>query len=146
MSLDVTIKYKQPKKVDYNKTHAPCGSTMALVPDNHEEEREYWSGNITHNMGNMADHIPTSYHVDGEDYSNNLYSVVWRPEEFNIANTTIVGEALGNGIAYMVTHRKELEQYNPSNGWGDYDSFLQWLIAYKQQCDENPDCEIEVWR
>lgn len=145
MSLDVTIIYKKPRMVDYNKTHAACGSTMAFLPDGEREEKE-WHSSVTHNMGTMAEHIPTTYHVGEDDYSNDLYSVVWRPDEYGIANTSIVGEALGNGIAYMVTHRKELEQFSPENGWGSYDSFLYWLIAYKQQCDENPDCDIEVWR
>lgn len=144
MSLDVTIKYKQPKVVDYERTHAACGSTMGQnIGERVETE---WDSNITSNMTEMADHIPVTFHVGDEEYSNDLYSVVWRPDEHGIANTTIIGEALGDGIAYMVRHRKELERFNPSNGWGSYDSFLLWLIAYKLQCDENPDCEIEVWR
>ena len=33
MSLDVTIIYKKPKMVKYNATHAACGSTFMIVPD-----------------------------------------------------------------------------------------------------------------
>lgn len=50
MSLDVTIKYKQPKMVDYNKAHAACGSLVQLAEDGEREETVWWA-NITSNMG-----------------------------------------------------------------------------------------------
>ena len=43
MSLDVTIIYKKPKMVQYNATHAACGSTFMIVPDDvATEETEWW--------------------------------------------------------------------------------------------------------
>ena len=69
-------------------------------------------------------HIPVSYQVEGETYENNLYSLVWRPEEVGIGNvcnnTDTMAGALQTGLAYMITHREELLPYNPDNGWGDY--------------------------
>lgn len=127
-----------------------CGSTMAIYPEDTEVTESEWSANITHNMGEMASHIPVTYKIDKEVYSETLYMLVWRPEEVGIGNicnnTDTVGQALQSGIPYMIAHRKELLQYNPDNGWGDYDSFLEWLIAYWRACLEHPDCEIEVWR
>lgn len=146
MSLDVTIKYKQPKTVDYNKTHTACGSTMMLVKGDYEEDVSSWSSNITGNMVAMAEHIPTFYTEHGAKRELTLYEAVWRPDERKIANTDIVGECIRNGLIYMVMHRKELKQFNPENGWGSYDSFFSWLQMYSWQCEENPDCEIEVWR
>ena len=60
MSLDVTIKYKKPKRVDYNATHAVCGSTYAICNDGEAFEATEWSANITHNMTVMARHVPVS--------------------------------------------------------------------------------------
>ena len=101
-------------------------------------------------MNEMADNIPVSYQVKGETYENTLYQLVWRPEEVGIGNvcnnTDTVAEALQTGLAYMITHREELLHYNPSNGWGDYYGFLEWLIAYWKACLDNPGCEIEVSR
>ena len=54
MSLDVTIIYKKPKMVKYNATHAACGSTFMIVPDDVATEETEWSANITHNMSRMA--------------------------------------------------------------------------------------------
>ena len=53
MSLDVTIIYKNPKMVKYNATHAACGSTFMIVPDDVPTEETEWSANITHNMSRM---------------------------------------------------------------------------------------------
>lgn len=111
----------------------------------HKENNE-WSANVTHNLTKMAQHIPVYYTIDHEEYENTLYYLVWRPEEYNCDNTDIVAQALQSGIAYMVLHREELLQYNPSNGWGSYDSFLLWLIEYWKECLDNPGCKIEVYR
>ena len=58
MSLDVTIIYKKPKMVKYNATHAACGSTFMIVPDDIATEETEWSANITHNMSRMALQVP----------------------------------------------------------------------------------------
>lgn len=149
MSLDVTVKYKTPVRERYNEVHAACGSTVRLCVDDEAEYVDYWSANITHNMGEMASHVKVSYTIDGEEYSDTLYQWVWRPEEVHdgkYCNTTVVGQALQSGIAYMVLHREELEVFNPKNGWGSYDAFLNWLKAYWETCLKHPDCEIEVSR
>lgn len=144
MSLDVYIKFKKKKAINYNKTHSACGSTMAVHDDNEEEITCHWSANITHNMGKMASHIPVSSPMEN---NTTLYDYVWRPEvRKETVNTTIMWRVLKEGIAYMINERLDLLQYNPSNGWGDYDSFLAWLINYKNMCEDNPGCEIEVSR
>ena len=58
MSLDVTIIYKKPKMVKYNATHAACGSTFMIVPDDVATEETEWSANITHNLSRMALQVP----------------------------------------------------------------------------------------
>ena len=152
MSLDVYIKYKQPKKRTIKKgmDGVACGSTIAVYPEDIEIEETEWHANITNNMAEMAMHIPVSYQVDGETYENDLYYLVWRPEEVGIGNvcnnTVTVAGALQTGITYMISHREELLQYNPNNDWGDYDSFLEWLLSYWRACLENPECKIKVSR
>ena len=147
MSLDIYIKYKHPKKRIIKKGLDVVDYENTIAVNN---EGTGWHANITHNMNEMADHIPVSYQVEGETYENTLYQLVWRPEEVGIGNvcnnTDTVAEALQTGLAYMITHREELLHYNPSNGWGDYYGFLEWLIDYWKACLDNPGCEIEVSR
>lgn len=147
MSLDVYIKYKEKKREIPQTPEEACGSTIQLNPV--EEEREEWCGNITHNMGRMADAVPVDIEVrEGRGYSTSLYMAVWRPEELgeDVCNTNVMAKALSEGICYMIKHKAELLKYNPENGWGDYGSFLRFLMAYKDKCDENPGCRIRVSR
>ena len=152
MSLDVTIVYKEPKTrhIGAGFDVEPCGSNMAYYDKDTDITESEWSANVTHNMGLMARNIPVQYSIEGETYEESLYSLVWEPEEVGIGNicnnTNIVKQALQSGISYMISHRDDLIQYNPSNGWGSYESFLKWLIDYWNACIENPDCRIEVWR
>lgn len=121
MSLDVTIKFK-----------------------NKEGKDDFWSANITHNMGNMASFIPVIL-----DFNRRLtlYDYVWRPEKIKKkVDTTVMVKALTVGIVLMIKNRKELLKYNPENGWGSYDSFLAWLIEYKNACEDHPGCDIEISR
>lgn len=150
MSLDVSVKYKHPVVEDYHKTHSCCGSTVMVRGAVYEEEVSEWHANITHNMGEMAGHVPVEYKIGDESYKATLYEMVWRPDEVgdgvSCCNTTVMEQALRIGIAYMVLHRDELERFNPENGWGSYKSFLSWLEAYWDTCRRHPDCKIEVDR
>ena len=152
MSLDVYIIYQEPKKVQKYAgiNQSACGSTVAIYPKDTIITETEWHANITHNMGKMADHIPTHYKIGDETYESDLYSLVWKPEEIGIGNicnnTDVLVQALQIGISYMVAHRDELLKYNPKNGWGDYDSFLTWLIDYWRACLDNPNCKIETSR
>ena len=53
---------------------------------------------------------------------------------------------LTKGICIMISKRKSLLRYEPENGWGSYDSFLKFLIEYKEACEDNPGCVIEASR
>ena len=145
MSLDVYIKYKEKKQANYFLDHPYIYDDLTEGDKSAFHEEEYWSANITHNLGNMADHIP----VKLNGIETTLYYICWRPEEIRPAikvNTDTVLEGLMQGIAYMLTNRKELLQYEAPNGWGTYNGFMKFLLNYKQACEDNPDCEIEVSR
>lgn len=108
------------------------------IPESDNND-EYWSANITHNLCKMARQIPVG--------STSLYMVVWRPEEiFKSTTTNVMLIFLVKGINYMISHRKELLPFEPDNGWGTYDVFLKFLLDYKNACEDNPDCLIEVCR
>lgn len=149
MSLDIHICFKEPKLVNYRHYTSACGSTIELLPhDDTEREEMQISMNITHNMGNMAKHVPITFELEEEMYSDTLYQYVWRGDEVSkyVCNTDVMSNVLISGIQYMIGNRNKLLQYNPENGWGNYDDFLDWLITYKRNCDENPNCTIEISR
>lgn len=53
---------------------------------------------------------------------------------------------LTKGICIMISKRKSLLRYEPENGWGSYDSFLKFLIKYKEACEDHPGYIIEASR
>lgn len=139
MSLDVYIKFKEPKQSNYFLEHPYIYTRLTEYDKQNFTIEHYWSANITHNLGEMASNVPI------ED--TNLYMICWRPEEINIKTVKEILPLLIKGIHYMIDHRKELEQFNSPNGWGTYNGFMKFLLNYKQACeDNNPECEIEVSR
>ena len=77
------------------------------------------SFNITHNMNIMAEHVPLSN-------GSTLYQLLWRGEEMNppIETADQMKDLLCEGLKYLAHHKENLLQYNPSNGWGNFDSLL----------------------
>lgn len=105
-----------------------------------EEDRE-WIANITHNMNKMAQRIFVS------ENKETLYDYVWRPEELDREiDTKEMAKILTKGIYIMISKRRSLLRYEPENGWGSYDSFLKFLIKYKEACEDSPGYIIEVSR
>lgn len=113
MSLDVTL------------------TTIKCPTCGHQEE--VWSGNITHNLGAMADKA-------------GLYKCVWRPEDFGIITAQQMIEPLSAGIKEMEGNPTYYKQFNAPNGWGLYEHFLPWLKDYLCACEKYPTAIISVIR
>lgn len=77
-------------------------------------------GNVTHNLNEMAAHVPVSDHLT-------LYDVIWHSEKHFGGDIDKLRPLWDIGLHYMMNHRKELEQYNPHNGWGNYDILMEFL-------------------
>ena len=92
----------------------------------------YWA-NITHNLNSMADEA-------------GIYKHLWRPEEIRITKASELIEPLRTAIEAMKIDPDRFKEYNPDNGWGDYEGFLEFVSQYLEACIENPDAEIEVSR
>lgn len=140
MSLDLYITSKTP--VSHKGTGVfvrEDGTTVELTvkeikekwPDAKVEVLEYedqyaWCGNITHNMGEMAEHVVVGHYT--------LYQLLWRPEETDLipegCPTGKYIELLGMALEELKRNKEGLLQYNPSNGWGDYDLLLRFTSEY----------------
>ena len=139
MGLDVEIKFKEPRQSNYFLEHPYIYSHLTEGDKANFTEESRWSANITHNLGEMADHVPVG--------DTTLYKACWRPEEIGIKTAGELLPLIVEGLHYMIDHRKELEQYNSPNGWGSYNGFMKFLLNYKEALEDNgPDCEIEVSR
>lgn len=93
----------------------------------------YFSQNITHNLGAMAEEA-------------GIYDIVWRPEENGISHARQLIEPLKKAIAEMHADPPRFEKHNAPNGWGLYIHFVPWLQKYLCACEEYPDATVEVSR
>lgn len=114
------------------------GKTEAMAFENEECECKH-VGNITHNLKVMAEHVPVSDTLT-------LYNVLWRPDESGLNTTDDILEYVTTGVKYMIDHKEDLLQYNPDNGWGDYDELLDFAKRVGSACLFNPNCKIEANR
>ena len=107
--------------------------------------------NITHNLGEMASKVPVGDVVVDKEYRN-LYYLMWRPDEFfkNVIHDEIrlidVRRYLEEAFLYLLSHEKELSEYNPENGWGHYENFVNCLSQYIRACYKWPNAILEVDR
>lgn len=141
MSLDVYINFKQPRQCNFFLEHPYSYSYLSERDKSDFNEQNYWDANITHNLCEMADHIPVKF----KDKDTNLYYACWHPDEIGAITVADVLPMLIQGLHYMIDHRKELKQFDSPNGWGTYEGFMKFLLNYKQACEDNDlDCIIET--
>lgn len=125
MSLDVYLSRKKWVSFDEGKTHTV-------------ENEDVFSANITHNLNKMA-------------IEAGLYGCLWRPEESFVSEDGNVYardliEQMSKGLELMKRNPAIFKAFNPPNGWGHYEGFIQWIERYIAACIENPDAIVNVSR
>jgi hypothetical protein len=101
-----------------------------LTDDN---DSDLWDGNITHNLGNMAD-------------SAGIYRVLWRPEELGLELAKDVQPYLEKGLIELARFPDRMKQFEASNGWGTYQDLVTFVMGYIAACQKHPDARVTVSR
>lgn len=141
MSLDVSLKSREP--VDKVCNH--CGST-------YQEYEEYYSANITHNLGKMADKagiyeaLWRPYRLKKEYVPTEDYDVEMLFERMSITYAKELIEILEKGLKDLKKRPKYFEKFNASNGWGMYEHFVPFVEKYLEACKEYPEAIVEADR
>lgn len=100
---------------------------------NRENEPAAYDANITHNLAEMADKA-------------GIYKALWRPEELEITRAYQLIEPLKAGLTALREKPDYFKQFNPDNGWGDYDGLVSFTERYLAACERYPQAEVSVWR
>lgn len=96
----------------------------------HQDGREVFSANYTHNVGEIAEAV-------------GLYKCVWRTEECpEIRKAGDLVEPLRQGIQKLKEDPSKFKALEPDNKWGDLKTFIPWLERYCAACLCYPDAEI----
>lgn len=162
MSLDLYLRSKTPRRtsgtgvfvrkngqnvelktIEEVKEHFP-DADLSEIEERLYETCDIFDRNITHNLTTMASNVQCG----SSDYD--LYKLLWRPDENGFEKVTFeYRDLVSDGLAYMLSNRASLEQFNPSNGWGSYESLLNFVIEYCKALsvwDGNEEWIIHAWR
>jgi len=98
-----------------------------------------YDNNITHNLSKMASEVKLSNGLT-------LYDVLWRPDEHELELAEDIAELLDEGWNILQSEPDRFRQFNPENGWGNYDNLCTFVYEYRNACWLEPDAKIEVCR
>ena len=94
---------------------------------------EVYSRNITHNLTKMAG-------------AAGIYEYLWRPEEVGVKKAHDLIEPLARGLMSLIAAPERYQQYNPENGWGNYQALLGFVSDYLLHCIVHPNADVRVSR
>lgn len=99
-----------------------------------------YSANITHNLGAMAREVVLSNGMT-------LYQVLWRPDEQKgMKYARDIADLLDEGWNILLSDPEKFKQFNPENGWGDYEGLCTFVYKYRNACWDNPDAKLRISR
>lgn len=98
-----------------------------------ENSHTVYSGNITHNLGPMAREA-------------RIYQHLWRPEELGITKASELIALLRAGLELLKQEHERFRAFNPSNGWGSYETLLGFVAEYLDACEQWPEAAVYVSR
>lgn len=113
----------------------------ANVEEVTSEDNIYWYGNITHNLGAMADHC-YCYCPD----KTSLHSILWRPEESTLLTvsgklTPSYVKALSICLDELKRYRNYYEKFNPENSQRDYITLVNFVESLLTALNKIPNEE-----
>lgn len=109
------------------------GKTPVQFIQRKRTTHEAFSAHITHNLNRMAD-------------AAGLYYALWHPEEKQYKTASDIIPVLEMGLGNLETHPDIYKKLNPDNGWGSYESLVEFVREYLEACKKYPDAKLEVSR
>lgn len=145
MSLDITIISPEPRIVkstgifirDNGSTREATPeeclqkfpdvfNSLDEVPVQEYKTNEFWSGNITHNLTEMADDCVVPCDVI------TLYDLLWRDiqEPYTENEVWVYISKLSECLYVLKNDPEHFKQFNPSNGWGTYEQLIEFVRSF----------------
>ncbi len=90
-----------------------------------------FQANITHNLNTMA-------------AKAGLYEALWRPTEEQTPGDLL--PILKAGLERLRADPDHFRQWNPENGWGDYEGLVGFTDRVAEACSEYPNYCVRVSR
>lgn len=87
--------------------------------------------NITHNLVNMA-------------MKAGIYKFIWCPESLGLTRAGQLIKPLEKGLSKLKRRPRYFKQFNPENGWGNYDILVDFVERYLDACLSNKTARVKV--
>lgn len=97
------------------------------------EDVQFFSSNITHNLGEMASEA-------------GIYDCCWRPDECGIDRAGQMIAPLREGLAKLRADPEKFKKFDAPNGWGLYVHFVPWVEEYLAACEAHPEAAVKASR
>jgi len=95
--------------------------------------RTVYRANITHNLNTMANAV-------------GVYKHLWRPDEIGITEAKQLIKPLRRGLTKLEGRPEKFKEYNPDNGWGNYEGLVNFIKGYLAACRQYPNATVSVSR
>jgi hypothetical protein len=92
-----------------------------------------YTANITHNLNTMASEV-------------GIYQYLWRPDELDITLAAQLIGPLRAGLDLLESDPVRFKEFNPSNGWGEYEDLVSFVRGYLRACIMYPTAGVSVSR
>lgn len=92
-----------------------------------------YENNITHNLNTMAEEA-------------GIYKALWRPEELGFKRAKDLIPLLTIGLQALNHNPSYFKNFNPENGWGDYNNLKGFVEDYLKACKDYPSSIILISR
>jgi hypothetical protein len=121
-------------RAEWDRRHPGIEPAM-VKPQPREEDNPpvLWSQNITHNLGKMASEA-------------GLYATLWRPDENGITHARDAIADVDDGLRLLKQRPKHFKQFNPENGWGDYELLVRFTESFLEACKRFPGATVYACR
>jgi len=75
-----------------------------------------------------------------------LYNVIWNPKEVGISKARDLIEPLREGLHLLKLYPEKYKKFNPENGWGNYETLVNFVQSYLDACYKYPDTTVETYK
>ena len=106
-------------------------SDLTGIEERVYETDEVFDTNITHNLGRMAE-------------AAGVYTTMWCPDEIEGDTAKKLIEPLASGYANLLADPDKFKEFNPENGWGNYEQLVECVKDYLVACLRYPNAIIKI--
>lgn len=96
-------------------------------------ENKLYTRYVTHNLGKMAQEL-------------GIYEYLWRPDEIGVVQAKQLIKPLGVAIDNIRDRKAHYRTFNPPNGFGTMEGFIDFMIDYLKACRTYPNAFVDACR